>query len=589
VSLRFRTRVFLTSLAVAAAALAIAAVILAWELRTSQQALIEDRLTDQAALIAELLSRNSTLTDGPMIDDEADRLAQVLGGRVTLIAADGRVLGDSSVDGPELAALENHLSRPEVQMARAQAAGVVQRYSTTTQGDMLYAAVPATHPAIAFVRVALPLPDVTAQLRRSGVAATVAFALAVPVAIGLAWLLSAMISRRVQQVAQAATQYTSGKLPRQPYNYGDDEIGAVARALDTAARELARRIDELTRDHAHTDAILTGMVEGVLVLDAQGRIQLVNHAAQNVLRVDTSAAGRHYLQVLRHPDISAQLTAALRGQEVDPHELVLGRDASRLFVSRAAPVAQAAGGGAVLVLHDVTDLKRADQIRRDFVANVSHELRTPLTAIRGYVEALTDDAADAEQTRRFLEIIARHTHRMERLVTDLLRLARLDARQEVLDIESCAVQQIFNAVVSDLSPAIEAKRQQVTTHVDPEACSVRADPAKLHDVIRNLVENAVNYSPEGADVRLEAVPVDGAIEITVADSGPGIPPNALQRVFERFYRVDASRTAPGGTRLGLAIVKHLVELHGGRATAENRPQGGAQFTVTLPVTGVRPQ
>jgi two-component system phosphate regulon sensor histidine kinase PhoR len=327
----------------------------------------------------------------------------------------------------------------------------------------------------------------------------------------------------------------------------------------------------------------------VLLLDPQGRVQLVNRAAREMLRVDESVIGRHYLEVLRHPDISAQLTAALRGVEVNPHELVLGRDTARQFVSRAAPVVSSVGGGAVLVLHDISDLKRADQIRRDFVANVSHELRTPLTAIRGYIEALVDEGHDAGQTQRFLQIVARHTSRMERLVTDLLRLARLDAKQEVLEIEACAVQQIFNAVLADLSPAIDAKRQAVTTSVEADACTIQADPAKLHDVVRNLVENAVNYSPEGADVHLEAKRRGAVIEITVADSGPGLPPGSVARVFERFYRVDASRSAPGGTGLGLAIVRHLVELHGGRATAENRPEGGARFTVTLPVTTVKPQ
>jgi signal transduction histidine kinase len=245
-------------------------------------------------------------------------------------------------------------------------------------------------------------------------------------------------------------------------------------------------------------------------------------------------------------------------------------------------VSRGGGGGAVLVLHDITDLRRADQIRRDFVANVSHELRTPLTAIRGYVEALLDDRSNAEDTNRFLEIIARHSARMERLVTDLLRLARLDARQEALELSSCDLQQLFNNVVLDVAPTVEAKRQHVTSTVEPDACRITADSGKLHDVLRNLVENAVNYSPEHATIHLEAARRNGIVSITVSDSGPGIPPDDLSRVFERFYRVDKSRSRPGGTGLGLAIVKHLVELHGGQAAAENRPEGGARFVITLP-------
>jgi two-component system phosphate regulon sensor histidine kinase PhoR len=352
--------------------------------------------------------------------------------------------------------------------------------------------------------------------------------------------------------------------------------------MDDSVHELGRRLDELSRDRARMEAILSGMVEGVLVVDAQGRLQLVNQAAQAMLRVEASATGRLYLEVIRHPDIAAQLTAALRGEAVGSHEVALSRDPGRTFVARAAPVQAPGAAGAVLVLHDITDLRRADQIRRDFVANVSHELRTPLTAVRGYVEALVDGPADAETTRKFLDIIARHTTRMERLVTDLLRLAQLDARQELADIAPCNMRQIFDAVVADLAPAIDARRHRVTIDVAPEACEVRGDAAKLHDVVRNLVENAVNYSPDAADVRLEARRADGAVAIAVSDSGPGIPPEDLTRVFERFYRVDKSRSRPGGTGLGLAIVRHLVELHGGRVRAENRQGGGARFTVTLP-------
>jgi len=215
------------------------------------------------------------------------------------------------------------------------------------------------------------------------------------------------------------------------------------------------------------------------------------------------------------------------------------------------------------------------------VANVSHELRTPLTAIRGYLEALQDEQGDTENAARFIDIIWRQTTKMERLVSDLLRLARLDARQEVLERANCDVRQIFQAIITDLAPAIEAKRQHMAIDVTEEASRVSADPAKLHDVLRNLVENAVNYSPDEAVITLQARRSDGSCALTVTDSGPGLPPGDLTRVFERFYRVDKSRSRPG-TGLGLAIVKHLVELHGGTVVAANRPEGGAAFTVTLP-------
>ncbi|HEY5619615.1 MAG TPA: ATP-binding protein [Vicinamibacterales bacterium] len=437
----------------------------------------------------------------------------------------------------------------------------------------------ATGAVAAFVTL-LMLGDVAG----AGLAAAIALGAGTAAASLSSWTIAHRLERRIRDVAAVASRYSSTAGTRPASDYGTDEIASVARAFDGPVQELARRLEELARDRARMEAILSGMVEGVLVLDRQGRVQLVNRAAQTMLHVDASAVDRLYLEVIRHPDISAQLTAALRGDEAEPHELPLGRDSSRVFVARAAPVG-GANGGAVLVLHDITDLRRADQIRRDFVANVSHELRTPLTAIRGYVEALVDEMPDPEQTRRFLEIVARHSGRMERLVTDLLRLARLDARQEVLDVAPCELQQIAGAVVADLSPAIDAKNQHIAIAVAPDAGMIDADPAKLHDILRNLVENAVNYSPEGADVRVDASRRDGGIDIVVSDSGPGIPPADLARVFERFYRVDKSRSRPGGTGLGLAIVRHLVELHGGTVTAENRPEGGARFTVSLPVRG----
>jgi two-component system phosphate regulon sensor histidine kinase PhoR len=237
----------------------------------------------------------------------------------------------------------------------------------------------------------------------------------------------------------------------------------------------------------------------------------------------------------------------------------------------------------VVVLHDVTDLRRADQIRRDFVANVSHELRTPLTAIRGYVEALADGPADADEHRRFLAVITRHTDRMERLVADLLRLARLDAGQETLELSTIDATALIQSVLTDVAQTIEARHQRVDVAVAPGATSIRGDQTKLHDALRNLVANAATYAPERTIIRIDVTTDGTSVVIAVSDDGPGIPEEDLSRVFERFYRVDKSRARdPGGTGLGLAIVRHLVELHHGQVRAENRPGGGARFTLTLP-------
>jgi two-component system phosphate regulon sensor histidine kinase PhoR len=577
---RFRTTVFLGSVAAATVSLLVASLLFSSQVHARQRAAVEERLTKQARGAADLLP--PALADRAMFAAEADRIGRLIASRVTFITDEGEVIGESTQPREALESLENHASRPEVLAARDRGIGVSRRYSTTTATDMMYVAVRTSHPVVRYVRLAVPLTEIDSQLAAIRMLTFLGLGVAIAVALVVSWIVSAPLARRVGAIAAVAKRYSSGDLSRVAYDYGGDELGDVARALDASVQELGHRLDELSGDRARMEAILSGMSEGVLVVDRSGRLQRANRAAQGMLRVDSAAIGRPYLEVIRHPDIAAQLTAALRGQQAEANDLVLPRDARRTFVARAAPVAPGGGGGAVLVLHDITDLRHADQMRRDFVANVSHELRTPLTAIRGYVEALQDEPEQRESTRSFLEIIGRHSARMERLVTDLLRLARLDARQEALDTTQCDIRHIFTAVIADLAQAIEAKRQRVTIDVPAEACAVAADAAKLHDVVRNLVENAVNYSPEEAELRLSAVRDDGTFSVRVADSGPGIPTGDLTRVFERFYRVDKSRSRPGGTGLGLAIVKHLVELHGGRVSAANRPEGGAVFTVTLP-------
>jgi len=589
--MRFRTRVFIVSLMAAIITLAVVTILVASSMRRHTLDRIERQLVADTRLAAAALTR---ALPAQSIDDEADLISSLTGARVTLIAADGRVTGDSTEDGAALDKLENHAARPEVVQAHASGTGVSRRYSTTTGVEMLYVAVPvpaapeapADRPA--FVRLALPLTEVNAQLGLIGRSAFVALLAGLATALLLAWITSALLARRVDAIASVARRYATGDLSRPGGDYGGDEIATVARALDHSVHELGHRLDELARDRALMQAILSGMVEGVVVVDAPGRLQLANGAARDMLALNPNDTGRHYLEIVRHPGVASQIGAALEGRDAAGVEIILNRDPDRTFVARAAPVTLARGPGkpgAVLVLYDVTDLKRADRIRRDFVANVSHELRTPLTAIRGYVEALLDEGDGADANRRFLDIIQRHVARMERLVLDLLRLARLDAGQETLDLADCAVASLFDDVQVDLAPLIERRGHRVTVHIDPGAETVRADPAKLHDVLRNLVENAVHHTPDGTAIELSASPNGKGVTLSVADSGLGIPESDRQRVFERFYRVDKARareSGVGGTGLGLAIVKHLIGLHGGKVEVANREQGGAVFSITLP-------
>jgi two-component system phosphate regulon sensor histidine kinase PhoR len=423
------------------------------------------------------------------------------------------------------------------------------------------------------------MPVTSTTLLLLGVAAGAALAVA-----AMALLRSSRAvgsGQRVNAILAVARRYALGDLSRPAPDYGDDDLGSVARGMDQAVQELGRRVESLARDRARMEAILSSMIEGVLVVDEQGRLQLVNDAARRILKLEQGAINHSYVEAIRHPGIVEHLTRALSGDETGTLELSVTRDSTRTLVAQVAPVVTA-GRGAVLVMHDITELRKADLIRRDFVANVSHELRTPLTAIKGYAEALLDDPDDAEARERFLEIIHRQAERMERLVKDLLRLARIEAGQETIEVTPCDIAALVRGIVADFEPVAEAKQQTIAVEVSPDAEILQTDAAKLHDIIRNLVENAVNYTPEGGAIDITATVAAGRFQLAVADTGHGIAPDDLGRVFERFYRVDKSRTRPGGTGLGLSIVKHLVQVLEGEVFVENQATGGAVFTVNLP-------
>jgi len=582
----FRAKIFLTALVAAALAVMVATALVSWSVRRSLEERIERELGLEARMAAETLAHHMAAGE-PELDAEADALGRILGARVTFIAEDGRVVGDSDLNAEQLRAVENHADRPEIVEARRQGFGSVQRHSTTVSADMMYVAIPVRNagmPLLAFVRLALPLTDVDRQLASVRWLAALGLGAGLAVATALTWIFSAPLARRLRAIDERARRYAQGDLSRSIPDYGQDEIGSVARMLDSLTHDLANRLAGLEADRARMAAILSGMIEGVLVVNAHGRLQLANEAARRMLRIDDAVEGRHYPEIVRQPAVARQIEAALAGRPTESVELTGLRDDEVTLIARTAPVEVSPGRGAVVVLHDITDLRRVDRIRRDFVANVSHELRTPLTAIRGYVEALGD--ANPEESRRFLEIVSRHTLRMERLVRDLLRLARLDAGQEILERVPCSVEGLFSAVDVDLAGLLASRRQTVARDVAADAATVHGDPAKLQDALRNLLENATNHSPEGGRILMGARRAGERIVITVADEGHGIPPNDLSRIFERFYRVDKSRTRdgkdPGGTGLGLSIVRHLVELHGGRVSAANRPGHGAIFTVDLP-------
>ncbi len=366
-----------------------------------------------------------------------------------------------------------------------------------------------------------------------------------------------------------------------------DELGRLGNELNRMAQAVGEKVDRLAKNLAETEALLGGMEEGVLILDLNGRIKNINQSMGMILpQTYPSDLGKHYLEVFRDPELNDLIQATLADKKGYRRSLAPLGQPGRTFQVQSSLVQYAENGaeGVIVVFHDVTDLKRLERVRQDFVANVSHELRTPLTAVKGYVEALRDgglqDPAHAEQ---FLDVIQRHSERMDKIVSDLLLLSEMESAERVLQREAVHLAELIRTAVETLRPLAEAKKQHLRIEPMEGLPSVRADGQKAHQVLINLLNNAISYTPEGGSITVEARPISEGVEVSVIDNGIGIPPDDLPRIFERFYRVDKGRSRElGGTGLGLSIVKHIIEAHGGQIRVESKPGKGSRFTFFLP-------
>lgn len=367
----------------------------------------------------------------------------------------------------------------------------------------------------------------------------------------------------------------------------DDELGQMGNALNRMAQEAGEKIDRLAKNLAETEALLRGMEEGVLILDLNGRIKQMNGAMGTILaHAFPSDVGKHYLEVFRDPELNDLIQATLADKKGYRRSLSpLGQPGKTFQVqSSLVQYPDNGGEGVIVVFHDVTDLKRLERVRQDFVANVSHELRTPLTAIKGYVEALRDGGLqDPVQAEQFLRVIQRHSERMDKIVSALLLLSELESADRVLQRETVHLPELIQTAVETLRPLAVGKKQNLRVEPLEGLPTLRADNQKIHQVLINLLHNAISYTPEGGSITVETTPVPGGVEVSVTDDGIGIPLEDLSRIFERFYRVDKGRSRElGGTGLGLSIVKHIVEAHGGHVRVESKPGKGSRFTFFLP-------
>ena len=521
------------------------------------------------------LVRTAIPADSLRWQDAARRFGQETGHRVTIVDRTGRVRADSDFPpGPLPPTIENHASRAEVRAALAGGAGTAVRHSATVGRDMIYVAVPGG-PGV--VRVASDLAQVDATVRRAqaGVLGAAGLALLVGILAALAGARS--VARPLADMGEAARAIARGEPPRLPRSTIPD-VEAVAAALRQMHAQLGERFTELRREQAESAALVEAMLEGVIAADARGTIVSVNGAARRLLGYAPDARVPPLRELFRAPAVRDAVSRVLAGEAA--HDVPVETD-GRFAVLNARPLP---GGGAVVVLHEQTELRRLEAVRRDFVANVSHELKTPLTSIAGYAETLLTDAPDPGVARRFLGTILDNTRRMQRLVDDLLDLSRIESGRWQPQREPVDVAGVARDVWTGLAGRAAARNITLALELPPGAAVV-ADPDALRQIVTNLVDNSLRYSPDGGRITLRAERDATGLAIAVHDDGPGIAAEHLPRIFERFYRADPSRSREeGGTGLGLAIVRHLVEAHGGRVSAESERGRGTTVTCWFPMT-----
>ena len=576
--LRADQRLFLSYLTLIVALVVMLLLGLERVLRQGLVDLVRQDLGRELALAREL----HRTTAGLDPDSLADRIGELTGRRATIVAVDGTVVGESTVDGAALGRMENHAGRPEIREAVARGQGSVIRGSTTIGERLLYVAARTDDGRI--VRLAEPLGrvDEPVALLQRGVLAVGALAVALAAIFSLGF--SVAITRPLRRIQGAARAMAAGDLSVRLRERRPDEFGEVARALDALAGELQRRMGELEEEQARTHVLFDTMTEGVIAFGPDGRVQRANPAAQQMFSLPERLTVSTPEAISRRAEFRRLVSRALAGHNVPPTELFAEQ---RSLLATAQPLPD---GGAVVVILDISELRRLEGVRRDFVANASHELKTPLTAIRGYSETLLDPELSSDLVRRFAAVVHANAERLQRIVDDLLDLSRIETGGWVPYSAMVSLDGMAREAWTETLRAAGDRELGFEVRAEDGAGEVFCDPAALRQILTNLFANAIRYTPDGGRVEVVARRLRGAggerarwVRVEVRDTGAGIPSVHLPRIFERFYRVDPARSREeGGTGLGLAIVKHLVEAHGGTIEAESRRGHGTTIGFTLP-------
>ncbi|MEZ4769939.1 MAG: ATP-binding protein [Caldilineales bacterium] len=535
------------------------------------------------------------------LDPLARGWAALIDGRVTVIKADGVVAGESHRDS---SAMENHLDRPEVRQALAEGEGTSIRFSATLGQEMMYSAVPikAGDQVVGFARVALPLDQIdasVARLRRPLIAVAAAAALAV---LLLALFIAGRIARPVEQLTAVADRMAGGDFSARANLSSRDEVGRLTVAFNRMAEELEDKVTRLTRERSRLEAILENLADGIIIADPKGDVRLINPAATRLLNTTQSAArGATFAQVVRHHQIIDLWQKCRASGQTQAGAVEIERQGIFWQVIIAA-FQETGNRGYLIIIQDLSRIRRLETVRRDFISNISHELRTPLASLRALTETLRDGALDdPPAAERFLDRMETEIDSLTQMVEELLELSRIESGQVALRLRASDIADIVLPPVERLSPQAERYGVGLQVEIAPDLPPVLADVERLRQVVSNLVHNAIKFTPAGGSVTVHAyagredqlpraarpaMQVSGPwplVIVEVSDTGYGIAERDLPRIFERFYKADRSRGRTGGTGLGLSIARHLVESHKGVIWAESIEGRGSTFRFTIPL------
>jgi len=585
---RFLWKLYASYLVLLILTTAIVGAVVARHTTTAIHQTVRHMLQTQAFLLRELALQAFDVSAPQLWSTRLQSEGAAIDTQITLLRPDGTVVADSDDDASHL---QNHAGRPEVVAARQRdGIGTDIRISPRFGEPTMYLAQPVRRQGdlLGYIRVAMPLTILHEHL--SYVWRTVLIVGSGAAVIGLLFslLFAHQVADPLRRMTDVATQLAGQYAPQPVFMRTKDEIENLTNAFDRMARNLGDRMETIIKDRNQLLTILGGMVEGVIAVDANEFVTHMNQAAGTILQLDPDISiGKHIWEVTRVRAVVETLGSAIHDAEnitcevhiTRPQDLTLKLNASPLRDSRGASI------GAVMVLHDVTDIRRLENIRRDFVANVSHELKTPITTIKGFVETLRDGAIDdREHAHRFLDIIANNGDRLHAIIEDLLSLSRLEQAEQIASLvrQETGLHHVIERAVRGCGAKAESRQVRVTTACDPEI-QLAVNASLIEQAIVNLLDNAINYSKAGSTIRITALHQADEVTVSVQDEGIGIPQEHLPRLFERFYRVDKARSRErGGTGLGLAIVKHIAQVHGGQVSVVSTLGEGSTFTLHLP-------